>query len=100
MEIDAWKDQPKEKIQEQIAMSRRGVMLLCYGVVALSRYCGEHAMLMVIIIDICADADKKIFMSCDVCHKYIDPLVHQTTSILLSIGDTEMLVTLASHTKE
>ena len=67
---DAWKDQPKEKMQEQIAMSRRGVMLFCYGVVASSRYCGEHAnahghhqYLFALTLT------RRFSCRCDVCHK-------------------------------
>eukprot|EP00986_Skeletonema_menzelii_P008279 scaffold3437_cov145-Skeletonema_menzelii.AAC.11 len=42
--MDGWNDHPKENMQEQIAMIRKGVMLLCYyGYGDVSLYCGEHA---------------------------------------------------------
>lgn len=64
--MDGWKDQPKEKMQEQIAMIRRGVMLLCYGVVAHELaliLTAENMLLDIVIMSSCADAVSKIFMT-------------------------------------
>ena len=52
--MDGWKDQPKEKMQEQIEMIRRGVMVLCYGVVPHELamiLTAENMLLAIVIID-------------------------------------------------